>query len=111
MVYQMNLAKDPFDLIKSGRKTVEMRLCKSGRENIRRGDRIVFTCNDDGQTLSVLVLNIVKFPSFKELYVAYEPSRLGYNKGQQADPDDMLIYYKKEDIEKFGVLALEIELL
>ena len=107
----MNLSKDPFDLIKSGRKTVEMRLCKPGREKISRGDKIVFTNNNDGQTLSVLVLNIVKFPSFKELYSAYKPSQLGYKEDEKVDSDDMLIYYKKDDIQKYGVLALEIELL
>lgn len=107
----MNLSKDPFELIKSGRKVVEMRLCKPGRERIRKGDTIIFTNNDDGKTLSVLVLNIVKFSSFEELYDSYDKSKLGYRKEEIANPDDMLIYYKKEDIQKYGVLAIEIELL
>ena len=111
MIYHMNLAKAPFGLIKSGQKTVEMRLCKPERESISEGDTIVFRSNEDGQTLSVLVLNIVKFPSFKELYKAYDKARLGYQLDEKADPDDMLIYYQKEDITKYGVLAIEIQLL
>ena len=107
----MNLAQKPFELIKSGQKTIEMRLCKPERENIRKGDTIVFRSNSDGETISVLVLNISKFPSFVELYKAYDKTRLGYSKDQVADPDDMLIYYQKDDIAKYGVLAIEIQLL
>ena len=111
MTYHMNLAKSPFALIKSGQKTVEMRLCKPERESISKGDTIVFHNNEDGQTLSVLVLNIAKFPSFKELYQAYDKARLGYESDETASPDDMLIYYQEEDIIKYGVLAIEIQLL
>lgn len=105
----MNLAKEPFDLIQSGQKTIEMRLNKPGREKITKGDTIEFNSND-GRKLSVLVLNITKFPSFSDLYRAFDHIKLGYQKGQVADPDDMLIYYKKENIEKYGVLAIEIKL-
>ena len=111
MTYHMNLAKHPFALIKSGQKTVEMRLCKPERESISKGDTIVFHNNEDGQILSVLVLNIVKFPSFKELYQVYNKARLGYGLSEEAKPDDMLIYYQAEDILKYGVLAIEIQLL
>ena len=31
----MNLAEEPFALIKSGQKDIEMRLCSKGRENIK----------------------------------------------------------------------------
>lgn len=110
MIYQMNLAKGPFELIKSGHKVVEMRLCKPEREQIRNGDTIVFHSND-GQTLSVLVLNIVKYQSFEELYKHYDKKKLGYRDEENANPNDMLIYYKKEEIEKLGVLAIEIQLL
>lgn len=110
MIYKMNLAKKPFNLIKSGQKTIEMRLNKPERSNIAGGDTIEFTSNDDGNKLSVLVLNITKFLSFEDLYKAFDHTKLGYQKGEEADPDDMLIYYKKEDIEKYGVLAIEIKL-
>ena len=110
MIYKMNLAKKPFDLIKSGQKTIEMRLNKPERSNIVKGDTIEFTSNYDGSKLSVLVLNISKFPSFDDLYKAFDHTKLGYQKGEAADPDDMLIYYKKEDIEKYGVLGIEIKL-
>ena len=41
-IYEMNLHNEPFSLILSEKKTVEMRLNKNGRENISKGDTIVF---------------------------------------------------------------------
>ena len=35
----------------------------------------------------------------------------GYLPSEDADPNDMLKYYKQEDIEKYGVLAIEIQLI
>ena len=109
-IYEMNLHNEPFSLILSEKKTVEMRLNKNGRENISKGDTIVFT-NQSGDKLEVLVVNIFKFPSFKELYNSYPKERLGYLPSEDADPNDMFKYYKQEDIEKYGVLAIEIKLI
>ena len=109
-VYEMNLADIPFQLILNKQKDVEMRLCKNGREEIKKNDIIVFS-NKNGSTLKVLVIDVKRFPTFKELYDNYDKSRLGYKPGEEASPDDMLIYYKKEDIVKYGVLAIEIKLL
>ena len=106
----MNLHNEPFSLILSEKKTVEMRLNKNGRENISKGDTIVFT-NQNGDKLKVLVVNIFKFPSFVELYKSYPKERLGYLPNEDANPYDMLKYYSEHDIVKYGVLAIEIKLI
>lgn len=111
MTFEMNLAKVPFGLIKSGQKVIEMRLNTPKRASIKPGDYIEFTNNDDGSKLKVLVLNITKFASFIELYRHFDKALLGYQKNEKANPDDMLIYYKKEDIEKYGVIAIEIKVI
>ena len=107
----MNLAETPFRLISLGQKTIEMRLCSKGRENITSGDKIVFTNNQNGEKLQVLVLSVSKYSSFEELYRNYEKHELGYSDNESADPDDMLIYYNNDDILRFGVLAIHIKLL
>ncbi len=109
-IYEMNLQDGPFELILSLKKDVEMRLCKKGREHIKKGDFIVFA-NKDGKTIKVLVINVKRFPTFEELYDCYDKTRLGYEVNEEAHPDDMLMYYTKEDILKYGVLAIEIKLL
>lgn len=111
MIYQMNLHQGPFDLIKSGKKTIEMRLNTLERANIGIGDTIEFTSRISGEKLSVLVINIKKYPTFKELYEDNDLTKLGYQKGEKASPDDMLTYYKAEDIQKYGVLAIFIKLI
>ena len=109
-IYEMNLHNEPFSLILSEKKTVEMRLNKNGRENISKGDTIVFT-NQNGDKLKVLVVNIFKFPNFVELYKSYPKERLGYLPNEEANPYDMLKYYSEDDIVKYGVLAIEIKLI
>ena len=109
-IYEMNLHNEPFEAILSGHKTVEMRLCKNGRDHIQKDDIIIFT-NKDGKSLKVLVVNIKKFSSFIELYKYYDKQRVGYASDEVANPDDMLKYYTKEDILKYGVLGIEIKLI
>ena len=111
MTYQMNLHDGPFQLISSGQKDVEMRLNTPERAKIKVGDHIVFANRKDGKTIKVLVLNISKFPSFKELYEEIDHTRLGYRFDEIANYEDMYLYYKKEDIAQYGVLAIYIKVL
>lgn len=109
-IYQMHLQDEPFALILSGRKTIEMRLNKPGRENICKDDIIVFT-NNNGDKIKTVVLGVHKFPSFKALYDSFDKTKLGYLPNQFANPKDMLKYYSIENIEKYGVLAIEIKVI
>ena len=56
------------------------------------------------------VIGLRKFNTFNELYSSYEKTSLGYKKDEIADPNDMLLYYSKEQVEKYGVLAIEIKM-
>ena len=109
--YEMNLFEGPFELLKSGQKTVEMRLNKNGRDQITKGDVIVFNNEKSLETIEVEVLSVSKFSSFDELYKAFPKASLGYKEDEIADPKDMLFYYKEKDIKKFGVLAIEVKLI
>lgn len=111
ITYQMNLKPSPFQTIKNGQKVVEMRLNKNGREKIKPGDFIVFNNEQNEEKIKVTVTSVSKFSSFEELYKNFDKKDLGYLPDQIADPNDMLIYYKKEDIIRFGVLAIGIKLL
>lgn len=33
---------------------------------------------------------------------------IGYKEDETANPDDMLLYYTREDIEKYGVVGFEL---
>lgn len=111
ITYLMHLNERPFELIKSGKKTVEMRLNDRKRKYIDIGDTIIFD-NDNHETLMVRVVERNVYESFDELYAAYKDKTvLGYLEGEKADPSDMSEYYTEDRIKKYGALALTIELI
>ena len=109
--HQMMLHPAPFDLIKNGRKTVEMRLFDERRRTIQIGDEIEFESRENGEKVLTRVVNLEKFKDFYELYASYGKVEIGYRENEAAHPDDMSQYYSKEDIDRFGTLAITIELL
>ena len=111
MIHYLNLHNDPFISIKSGKKTVEMRLNDERRQSITIGDILVFTNNDTKEKISVEVLDKQVFPNFSELYKAYNKIEIGYEEDEIADPNDMSKYYSQEKMDKYGALAIRITLL
>lgn len=106
MQHYMNLYNDPFQNIKNGTKTVEMRLFDDKRCAINVGDVITFTNVSTHEQLTVNVTDIKTFSYFDELYIAFDKVAIGYNTQDVANPDDMLAYYTTEQIAKFGVVAI-----
>ena len=107
----MNLNPRPFEAIKDGRKTVEMRLNDHRRKDIKVGDYIRFTHTENGDVLDVKVIGKNVYPSFNELYAVYDKTSIGYYEDEAASPLDMLEYYTEEQIKEYGALAIEIELI
>lgn len=108
MVIQMKLQDRPFNKIKNGTKTIEMRLFDEKRKHITNGDIIEFTNISTGDRLTTRVVGVHIYPTFKELYRDYSPSELGYDVGEIADPKDMEKYYPVEEQQKYCVVGLEV---
>lgn len=106
----MTLYHGPFLAITEGRKTVEMRLNDEKRRLVKPCDLIVFTDKDTKEEAVVEIEGLQAFPSFDELYASYSKQAIGYQKDEKADPRDMLEYYRREDIKKWGALAIKIKL-
>lgn len=109
-VHNMYLHHKPFVLIESRKKTIEMRLFDEKRKALKLGDLIVFTDLETKNELIVEATDLKAFNSFDDLYARYKKTDLGYGKDDVANPDDMLIYYSKDEINQYGVLAIEIKL-
>ncbi len=105
----MRLNPEPFENIKNGSKTIEMRLFDEKRQQIKQGDSIEFTNNKTDEKLVVRVINLHQFASFDELYRNFDKTKLGYKPNETAHPNDMSQYYSKDDILKFGVIGIEIK--
>ena len=108
---RLNLKNKPFEAIKSGRKTIEMRLFESGKESISIGELIEFTNQETGEIILCFVDGVALYHNFEELYSHYDKKDLGYEENEVADPSDMLIYYSKERQEGKLVMAIKIRLL
>ena len=111
MKHLMNLKPNPFNAIKGGFKRVEMRLYNHKQKQIKPGDDIQFTNEENGEKLLVKVIDIKAFKNFEALYENYDKTLLGYMPNEIANPSDMLQYYSAQDIEQTGVCAIEIKLI
>lgn len=112
MTHQMNLHNSPFEMIKKGAKTYELRLYDEKRRLISVGDSIIFTNTKTGEQLTAKVENLHIFKGFKELYDALPLDKCGYLKEElkTASYTDMSEYYPQEKQNKYGALAIEISL-
>lgn len=110
MTHNMKLNDAPFKAIKNGSKTIELRLYDEKRRKIKIGDTVCFKAKAGATTATVKALHV--FKNFEELYAALPLDNCGYapSELQAASPDDMLEYYSKEQIEKYGVVGIEIEI-
>lgn len=110
--YIMHLKKSPFDSIKSGQKTIEMRLNDEKRRVLKKGDIILFF-NDENyaEMIKTKIVALHPYKNFEELYFHFDKTKLGYKENENPLPSDMSKYYSKENIEKYGVLGIEIKVI
>ncbi len=111
MKHEMKLQHSPFDSIKSGDKTIEMRLYDEKRQKLKVYDTIEFTDLLTSEKMLVKILKMHRYKNFDELYSHFDKSKLGYKKNETAHPNDMSQYYSDEEIKKYGVVGIEIERL
>ncbi len=111
MVYKMKLNEAPFQAVKSKSKDIEMRLYDEKRQKIKMGDIIEFENATTGEKLSAEVIAFHIFDSFDELYSTFDKKRLGYKENEIANPSDMEKYYPVCEINKYGVIGIEIKLI
>ena len=109
----MKLKHAPFEMIKSGQKTIELRLYDEKRQLINVGDEIVFTNTVTGETLQTKVLKLHRFDSFADLYKSLTLLKCGYTRENvgSASPADMEQYYSVDEQNKCGVIGIQIKVL
>jgi len=87
-----------------------MRLNDEKRSKIENGDEIDFTNTEANEVFICEVIKNYKYINFEELYQNHNKISIGYREDEIANPNDMLIYYSKDNIDKYGVLGIEITL-
>lgn len=111
MKHKMNLNNEPFNCIKDGTKTIELRLNDKKRQLLKENDLIEFTNRTTLENIIVEIVKLYKYSNFNELYKHFDKISMGYGKDDIANPKDMEQYYSKEEQDKYGVVAIEIKIM
>ena len=105
-VHNMTLKQPYYEYIRSGYKTIELRLYDSKRQLIRPGDEIVFQNGD--MTNTVVVKGLVRAENFESLFDIIDVKKTGLETKERAI-DIMEEFYDKDAQAKFGVVGIVVE--
>ena len=111
MIHEMRLDPKPFELIKSGKKTVELRLYDEKRQRLNKGDDIIFINNaDENEKIAVTVKDLHIYTSFSELFTVIDPELCGYAQGTTVETAviEMRKYYSEELESSYGVIGIKL---
>ncbi len=106
-IHHMHLHGEPFRLIKSGSKTIEIRLNDEKRQLLKVGDEIILESRESsGEAIRVRVIALEYHKTFKDAFYAYLPT--AYGATSQDDYIDMYQYYSKDDEVAQGAVAIRV---
>ena len=106
--YEMNQYRRYFDLVASGRKTIEVRVQYPNRRSLTAGDNIRFICDEDDALTRVK--RVSHYISFEQMLTAEDATRVNPDCTREQQLADIRRIYGPEK-EALGVLAIEIELI
>ena len=114
MQHEMHLFEEPFELIKEGRKTIEIRLYDEKRRKIGIGDVITFRkLPGNHEEVKCKVVGLSIFRSFSDLFKAFDKSKFGHPESMSLEEQLGRSYsiYSEENEKKYGVIGIHIEKL
>lgn len=110
MIYKMHLNVKYFNLIKSGIKTIEIRVNDDKRKKLKIGDEINFIkATNFEEVVCTTVKDLVLAKSFDELCSKIEVSNTGF-KNKEELTAKLTELYPEEETEENGVIAIVIEI-
>lgn len=105
-VFVQHRELEPFDNIRKGIKTMEIRLNDEKRQGIKLGMRIkVVNREDEGDFLFTRVTGLSRFLSFGDLYSVFGDRVKDYER------EILERVYSEERVREFGVLVIHFELI
>ena len=100
MKREMNLEDKYFNLIKEGNKQVEVRLYDVKRRALNIGDIITFNNRKTNEKIDCLIKDLKQYNSLELLLTEVDTTS-----------EELLSFYTKEEMDKYGLLAIHIELV
>ena len=112
MVHELKLNDKAFNNIKNGIKKFELRLYDDKRKNINLRDTIIFhNLNNLDDTISVKVIALLRYPSFKDLFTDIDYRLCGPANSLEEKLERIHTFYTAEQEKEFGILAIKMQLL
>ena len=113
LVHEMHLVDESFDMVISGKKSIEIRLNDEKRRGISAGDIIVFYRKSHITDMcAVTVVGLRHYDNFLQLFSSKRLADTGCtDMTVEQAAQSMYKYYSPEQEERDGVLAIEIRLI
>lgn len=109
IIHQLSVREPYYHLLKSGVKTVELRLWDEKRQKIQVGDTIVFLkAENPHDSFSATVISLIHARSFRELSEMISPQSAGFS-NREALVKTMRSIYTLDAQEKTGVVGIQIQ--
>lgn len=102
MIKEMNLLDEYFKAVKSKKKIVEVRLYDVKRKNLKVNDIIRFNNRLTNEKIDCRVLKLIKYDNLEELLKNNDVSN---------SKEEILNIYSLDEINKYGLLAIYIEVV
>lgn len=102
MIKEMNLLNEYFEEIKNRKKTVEVRLYDVKRKNLKVNDIIRFNNRLTNEKIDCKVIKLIKYDNLEELL---------NNSDVSNSEEEILNIYSIDEINKYGLLAIYIEVV
>ena len=110
-VHIMGLQAEPFEKIRSGKKTIELRLFNEKRKTIQLGDVIEFQKQPEKQeTIRAEVVALLRYKTFSELFDDFPIEDFG-DTDRISLLENVHTFYTPEQEQKETVLGIKIKLL
>ena len=108
-MHTMNVQTKYYNLLKSGQKTIELRLFDEKRQKIKVGDEIVFSdVSDPREQFKAVVVKLHQAPSFEALCQVITPQQAGFSSKQEL-VSVLEGFYTPAVQKHFGVIGIEIK--
>ena len=113
MIHKMKLQSKYFDFMHRGTKRIEIRLNDEKRQLIKIGDIIEFErFSELNDSFKTRVVELIRYNNFDELVKDFDISILADKSMTKSELINELIqFYPEEKQQKYGVLAIRIELI
>ena len=108
MEMKVHLHEDVFEIVKMGKKDIEVRINDEKRRKLKIGDTLIFLKRPlDDEEIRAKVVGLEYYNYFSELVDNYDMERIyldGYTKEQYLN--EMKRFYTIEEQKEYGVVAI-----